>query len=131
MNFKQIFLWVAGLAATGMSIFSVYQNYQDVTSISTLVSSINQDTTLIILTHPPKNFERVKSFVETHVIDLDHPDTLDVAFKRVKAQIKDPLFPLNTNNERDTSFLVMQVDTSFKMIGDTEGILIGTQFKNS
>ncbi len=126
MNFKQILLWVTGFAATGMSFFSVYQNYQDVTSISSLVSSESRDTTFIILTHPPKNFEKVKSFVETHVIDLDHPDTLDVAFRRVKAQIKQPLFPLNTNNERDTSFLVMQVDTSFKMLGDTEGILIGS-----
>ncbi len=126
MNFKQILLWVTGLATTGMSFFSVYQNYQDVTSISSLVSSASRDTTIIILTHPPKNFERVKSYVETHVIDLDHPDTLDVAFRRVKAQAKEPLFPLNTNNEKDTSFLVMQVDTSFKMIGDTEGILIGS-----
>ena len=126
MNFKQILMWVAGLATTGMSFFSVYQNYQDVTSVNSLVSSVSRDTTFIILTHPPKNFERVKSFVETHVIDLDHPDTLDVAFRRVKAQVKQPLFPLNTNNEQDTSFLVMQVDTSFKMIGDTEGILIGS-----
>jgi len=125
MSFKQIILWVSGLATTVMSIFSVYQNYQDVTSVNTLVSLTSQDTTFIVLTHPPKNFERVKSFVETHVIDLDHPDTLDVRFSRVKAQIKRPLFPLNTNNEKDTSFLVMQVDTSFKMVGDTEGILIG------
>lgn len=125
MELKSILKWVCALASVGISVFALYQNYQDFRAVNLLIKPEYRDSSLIVLTHPPSNFERVRSYVETHIIDLDHPDTLDVRFSRLKAEVKTPLFPLNTNNEKDTSFLVMEVDTSFKMIGDTESILIG------
>lgn len=111
MNFRKI---IGGLllAATGFtSVYATYLNFKETVSQNFLLTGQMQDTTLLVLYKTPDRYKKVKMFVESKMTTFDQSQqATPIALQRIKAQRKQHLFPLNTNNEEDTSFLLVKTD---------------------